>query len=207
MMITVNSLEKKDNSSLYIVIINEKKYLLDEEVVLKYRLFKNSIVEDDIINEIIEYNDYINYYNKALDYSIKYNKPSKMIYNYLIDKGCSDEYSKKIIDELINKKILNDKLLCKNQIYYLINSFNGKLLIEKKLFEKGFDKIMYQELLNDLDYELYYSSLIKCVNKNKDKYKKYDKYKAKEKLKSYLIGRGYTFSDLDTINFNSLIEE
>ena len=81
----VISLEKKDNSSSYIVTIDNEKYLLDEEVVLKYSLFPNSIIDEDILSSLIKYNDYMSFYNKALNYSIKYGKPSKMIKKYLID--------------------------------------------------------------------------------------------------------------------------
>ena len=196
----VISLEKKDNSSSYIVTIDNEKYLLDEEVVLKYRLFPNSIIDEDILSSLIKYNDYMSFYNKALNYSIKYGKPSKMIKKYLIDKECSIEYADKIVEELINKKILNDNILCKGQINYLISTYNGILMIKKKLFDKGFPKEVIDKELEELDYDLYYEFLNKFYIKNKDKYNKYDSYIAKMKLKSYLLQRGYTISDINNLD-------
>ncbi len=196
----ISSLERKESSSSYIVIIDNKKYILDEEVVLKYRLFPNNEISDDIIDCLIDYNSYMEYYNKALNYSIKYAKPSKRIIDYLLDKGCNQENALKIVEELMNKKILNDNILCKNQINYLITNYNGILMIKKKLYEKGFSKEVIDKEMEKLDYDLYYEYLNKCYIKNKDKYNKYDSNISKIKLKGYLLQRGYIISDLNNID-------
>ena len=70
----INSLDRIENSSNYKVIIDNEKYILDESVILKYRLFPNTTIDDSIIESLIKYNDYINYYNKALNYTVKYAK-------------------------------------------------------------------------------------------------------------------------------------
>lgn len=196
----ISSLEKKNDSTTYIVTIDNEKYLLDEEVVLKYRLFPKTEIDDSILSSLIKYNDYISFYNKALNYSIKYGKPSNMIKKYLLDRDCNQEYADKIVEELINKKILNDNLLIKNQINYLITNYNGILMIKKKLYEKGFSKELIDKEILELDYDLYYEYLNKCYLKNIDKYKKYDSYTSKLKLKNYLLQRGYRASDLNNIN-------
>ena len=73
-------------------------------------------------------------------------------------------------------------------------------MIKKKLFDKGFTKEVIDNELEELDYDLYYDFLNKFYIKNKDKYNKYDSYMAKMKLKSYLLQRGYTISDINNLD-------
>lgn len=197
----INSLDKIANTSNYIVVIENEKYILDEAVVLKYRLFPNTNVDTEVISSLIKYNDYINYYNKALSYTVKYAKPSKAINDYLLSKSCPTEYIPLIIKELMDKKILNDESLCKSYINYLISNLNGRLMISKKLYEKGFSKDLIREALEEMDINLYNEALLKCYEKNKSKYNKYDSYTSKQKLKNYLLSRGYTINDLSIISF------
>ena len=197
----INSLDRIENSSNYKVIIDNEKYILDESVILKYRLFPNTTIDDSIIESLIKYNDYINYYNKALNYTVKYAKPSKAISDYLLSKACPNNYIPLIIKDLQDKKILNDDILCRSYISYLITNYNGRLMISKKLYEKGFTKEVINNSMEAIDINLYNEALMKCYNKHKNKYNKYDSYIAKQKLKNYLLSRGYTINDISIIEF------
>ena len=136
----------------------------------------------------------------ALAYAIRYGKSSSSVTEYLLEKGLSINDSKKIVLELINKKIINDNELIVSITSSLIRSGNGILLIKNKLYEKGFSKELIDYAISEIDIDEYNNALIKLYNKIKDKYQKFDEKIRKYKIKNYLLSRGYLLDDLDILN-------
>ena len=81
-----------------------------------------------------------------------------------------------------------------------IKDKNGILLIKEKLKDKGFKNEIIEEVLNEIDYDSYFDSLNSLYNKIKNKYDKFDDYLRVNKIKAYLLSRGYTFSDISELN-------
>ena len=73
-------------------------------------------------------------------------------------------------------------------------------MIKYKLFQKGFDEKLINEKLNNIDMELYLDTLAELYKKCQKKYDKYDEYTKIHKIKDYLISRGYTISDVDSLD-------
>ena len=97
-----------------------------------------------------------------------------------------------------NKRIgiVNDIAIIDSLISSLSRKGNGKLLIKEKLYQKGFSKTDIDERLSLMDVSEYKDGLIKLYHKVEAKYDKYDSYIKNEKLKSYLLRRGYTYSEI-----------
>lgn len=195
----VDSLSLNKDGS-YTIIINDKSYTFDEEVIIKYRLVKGKEITEDILEKAINSNDLMKYYNKALSYSIKYGKSQYEVYEYLLDKGLSNIEANQIISDLINAKAIDDSRLIKAMINTLVYKQNGRLMIEHKLYEHKFSKDLINKELNEINYDSYFEALNKLYNKVKDKYKD-EEYIRIQKIKKYLLSRGYTYSDIETINF------
>lgn len=194
----VNDLKKYKNND-YLVIIDNNEYILDEEIILEYRLVKNKEIENSFLSEILEKNNISKLYKRALDYCLKYNKNKAQIYDYLIDKGANNVEAAYIIEKLISIKAINDNSLVNNLVSYLIKKGNGKLLIEKKLYEKQFSKDLIDDTLNNIDYDEYLNQLNNLYLKIKDKYIDDNSYIRINKIKKYLLSRGYTYSDINMI--------
>lgn len=194
----VTDLKKYKNND-YIVIIDNDEYILDEEIIIEYRLVKNKEIDSNLLLEIKEKNNISKLYKRTLDYSLKYNKNKAQIYDYLISKGANNKEAAYIIEKLTNIKAINDNSLINNLITSLIKKGNGKLLIEKKLYEKQFSKELIDEALNNLDYEEYINQLSNLYEKIKNKYDDEKSYIRINKIKKYLLSRGYTYSDLDNL--------
>lgn len=194
----VTDLKKYKNND-YIVIIDNNEYILDEEIIIEYRLVKNKEIDSNLLLEIKEKNNISKLYKRALDYSLKYNKNKAQIYDYLISKGANNKEAVYIIEKLTNIKAINDNSLINNLITSLIKKGNGKLLIEKKLYEKQFSKELIDEAINNLDYEEYINQLSNLYEKIKNKYDDEKSYIRINKIKKYLLSRGYTYTDLDNL--------
>lgn len=198
--IIVKEIKKSKKNHYYDLIIDDNKYLFSEEIVLKYRLVKGKEISDEILKLAISDNSFSKYYDMALNYSIRYGKSSNAIRSYLIEKGLSNDDSMKIVNQLIIKKIIDDKKLILSITSALVKNCNGVLLIKNKLYEKEFSNELIELAISSIDIEEYNNSLIRLYNKVKAKYQKYDDKIRKYKIKNYLLSRGYLSYDLDILD-------
>jgi len=190
---------KKDKKG-YLVTIDNKDYIIDEEIVIKYRLVKNKELEDNLLNKILHDNNMIIYYKKALNYSLKYNKNSAAIYDYLNKFEINNRDIAEIIDNLIKIHVLDDEKLILNTLDILVRKGNGKLLIKEKLYNLKYREELITLALNKINYDDYFKALKKLYDKALIKYdKETDSYIKNMKIKKYLYQRGYSLDDINTI--------
>ncbi len=190
---------KKDKKG-YLVTIDNKDYIIDEEIVIKYRLVKNKELEDNLLNKILHDNNMIIYYKKALNYSLKYNKNSAAIYDYLNKFEINNRDIAEIIDNLIKIHVLDDEKLILNTLDTLVRKGNGKLLIKEKLYNLKYREELINLALTKINYDDYFASLKKLYDKALIKYdKETDSYIKNMKIKKYLYQRGYSLDDINTI--------
>lgn len=194
----VNDLKAYKN--YYLVIIDNKEYKFSEDTIVNFRLVKGKELSKDTLKKALQSEDLNYFYNKALQYQIRYMKGRAEIFNYLISKGVSINNANIILNKLEDTKILDDKMVASSLTRSYIKDKNGILLIKEKLKAKGFKNEIIEEVLNEIDYDSYFDSLNNLYNKIKNKYDKFDDYIRVNKIKAYLLSRGYTFSDISELN-------
>ena len=194
----VNDLKAYKN--YYLVIIDNKEYKFSEDTIVNFRLVKGKELSKDTLKKALQSEDLNYFYNKALQYQIRYMKGRAEIFNYLISKGVSINNANIILNKLEDTKILDDKMVASSLTRSYIKGKNGILLIKEKLKDKGFKNEIIEEVLNEIDYDSYFDSLNNLYNKIKNKYDKFDDYIRVNKIKAYLLSRGYTFSDISELN-------
>ncbi len=194
----VNSLEKE--KKLYKVTIDNKDYLFDEEIIVKYRLVKGKELEDDLIDKIIYDNNLIIYYKKALDYSLKYNKNSAAIYDYLAKFDLKNNEIADIISKLKEIKIIDDEKLILNTLDTLVRKGNGKLLIINKLYNLKYNEKLIDFAITKINYDEYFKALKKLYDKALIKYQdELNDFVKESKIKRYLYQRGYSLDDIESV--------
>ncbi len=194
----VKSLKRLANNK-YKVLIDNEEYKFNENIIVNYRLVKGKEVTRDILNLAIKENDYDSLYLKTEKYVITYNKSEREIIRYLKNKNATPDTINKIILKLKKNKLIDDSNLINDLINSLIKKFNGIKMIEAKLHQKGFDDDLIKSSLSVIDYDYYCNILEILYNKIRNKYDKYDNYTRINKIKSYLLQRGYTYSDIQTL--------
>ena len=194
----VNDLKAYKN--YYLVIIDNKEYKFSEDTIVNIRLVKGKELSKDTLKKALQSEDLNYFYNKALQYQIRYMKGRAEIFNYLISKGVSINNANIILNKLEDTKILDDKMVASSLTRSYNKDKNGILLIKEKLKDKGFKNEIIEEVLNEIDYDSYFDSLNNLYNKIKNKYDKFDDYIRVNKIKAYLLSRGYTFSDISELN-------
>ncbi len=198
-MIVTNLKKLKNNN--YLVTIDDEDYKFDEEIILNYRLVKGKELDEKTLKDAIIKNNIALYYNKALNYVVKYQKGSNEIYDYLKKYELDDKDIYFIINKLKSIKLIDDNKLINNLVSSLVRNANGINMIREKLYQKKFNSSLIDEALKAIDYDEYYEALNKLVIKSKEKYKKEENdYKRLIKIKNYLLQRGYTYSDIENID-------
>ena len=178
----------------YKVTLGDEAILVTEETVLKFRLFNSK--ELDNLDEIKKYDLFENYKNKAISYQVRYAKNSKEVISYLLDKDLDFEEASLIVEDLTNKKILNDQIIANNVASSLARNSNGLLMIKMKLKNRQFDDNIIDIAIDNIsedDYNLGLEKIIKKVNNKYDKLN--DDYLKRNKIKEYLYRHGYVGID------------
>ena len=178
----------------YKVTLGDESILVTEETVLKFRLFNSKELEN--LDEIKKYDLFENYKNKAISYQVRYAKNSKEVISYLLDKDLDYEEASLIVEDLINKKILNDQIIANNVASSLARNSNGLLMIKMKLKNRQFDDNIIDIAIDNISEDDYNLGLEKIIKKANNKYDKLnDDYLKKNKIKEYLYRHGYVGID------------
>ncbi len=197
-MIIKSIKEKNKNNS--ILVIDDKEYILSTDIVVEYFLFKGKEINIDTLNEIISLNDEYLMFNKMKNYLLRYQANEKKIRMKLIDNNISFNSTNNIIERLKKIGLLNDDKFIDSFISSLIRKGNGENLIRQKLFDKGFENNLISLKLKDIRCDEYYEALNKMYNKALKNYKEDEGYQKVQKVKKYLLSRGYTYQDINDIS-------
>ena len=190
----------KKNKNKYVVTVDNTDYTFSENIIVKYRLVKGKEIDNQTLKSAISENDYDSLYLKAERYAINYRKSEKEIVRYLKNKECDNQTIQKIVSKLRSLKLIDDSSLVIDLANSLVKKYNGKKMIEAKLKEKGINDELIDMALANIDYDLYINYLEKLYLKVKDKYNKFDDdYIRINKIKAYLISRGYSYNDIALI--------
>lgn len=180
----------------YKITLGDESIIVSEETVLKFKLVNPK--ELDSLDEIKQFDLLESFKNKAISYQVRYNKNSKEVIDYLIEKGLDYDESKQIVDDLIQMKLINDKLIANNLASSLARTSNGILMIKMKLANRKFDSSVIDEAINQISEEDYNYGLNKILIKAKDKYSKIEEtYIRRNKIKEYLYRHGYINIDIN----------
>ena len=180
----------------YKITLGDESVLVTEETVLKFKLVNPKELPN--LDEIKKYDLFETYKNKAISYQVRYAKNSKEVISYLLDKDLDLEEATLIVEDLINKKILNDQLIANNVASSLARNSNGLLMIKMKLKNRQFDDEIITIAIDNISEDDYNLGLDKIITKANNKYSKLeDSYIRKNKIQEYLYRHGYVGIDIE----------
>ncbi len=181
----------KNKNGLYDVLIDDEILTVDEEIVLKYRLFKNN--EIDVKDfDLIRHDDFVyKISNKMLEYRLKYNKSINEIKRHFLSKEIDENIVCQAIELLISKKLINDQELALMICTSLARNSNGYYLIKEKLKQRLFNDNIINYALENLKIEDINYGKEKLVIKLEKKYLKEEDKIKKYKIKKQLYNHGY----------------
>lgn len=191
-----NIIRKKNES---IIIFNDEKIALNNKTIEEFNLFNNKTINNETLIKIKQFNEFIN----GLDYSLKlinkYVYTRKNLINKLakrnINKNCID----KIMEYLINNKLINDEEFAKEYFLEQINKFKGPYYIKNKLIEKGIDSSLINDLIDNYDKKIIEDLLNKKITILVKKYHNKKCSNIKNKVISNCLSNGYSITDINKV--------
>jgi SOS response regulatory protein OraA/RecX len=177
---------------------NDASYKFHESVIIKYGFLRKKIeVDEEKLACALKDNEYY----LALDKGVKYLMVPHAIYEakMYLSKYFDNEIVSKVLEKLLELKLLNDKEYAKYYTQIGIKKLYGPNKIIDDLITLKVLKEYILEALDEYDKETELINCLKVLDKYIPTLKKSSKSLGKKKLANYLINKGFS-NDIITIS-------
>lgn len=198
-MQVVNINYSKSKEVFEVVFEDETKLLLNYNIFEKYKV---SVDMDFSENEILEmkyFSDIERAKSRAINYISGKLKTKYEVRLKLKENGFAEDVIDEVLDILEKEEYLNDKVYCEIFIEdkKKLNGY-GKNKIKSLLIQKGISKNIFEDFLNEFEYDEEFDNALKMgIKKQELLSNEEDNFKKKQKIINYLTYRGFGF---DVIN-------
>lgn len=198
----------KDKNNVYKVYIDSECYKLYDDVISKYGLLFKSEIDNQLLDEILTYNNHLDSYYLSIKYITKKLRSKKEIEEYLIKKEFNKDIIKETINKLIENKFINDEIYLKCFINDQINlTNNGPYKIIKLLLKLGLDNDLINDSLNKISDDVWLDKINTYIDKKIKMNHSSSKYMLQVKIKNDLINLGYDKEMIVSILSNKDIDD
>lgn len=185
----ISTIKKIDKG--YEVSIDEKTYLLDEETILKYRLYSGKEVKEEEVELFIKDSGIEQIKKKALAYQMRYLKSSRETMEYLIKKEIDASLAQEAISSLIEQGLIRDIQIAGAMAASYARGSNGPRMIRQKLILHQFSENVIETALKNISKEDIEEGKEKLLKKSQKKLVKYSDFEKRQRLKQIFYQRGY----------------
>ena len=174
---------KKNNNKYTIILSDNSSLSFYSDTLIKYNLLKPREISDKELEKIINYNNFIEAYNKSLKY-ISFKVRTK---KEIKDKLC--DYNKNIVNDVIKKLdelgFLDERKYVEAFVNDEINlGNNGPFYIKSRLEKLNLDSNLIDEVISNVDDEVWLEKVRKMVDKKININRKLSKERLLLKIKN-----------------------
>ena len=191
----------KSKEVFEVVFEDETKLLLNYNIFEKYKVSVDMDFSETEIQEMKYFSDVERAKSRAINYISGKLKTKYEVRLKLKEK----DFTEDIIDEVINilekEEYLNDRLYCEVFIEdkKQLNGY-GKNKIKSLLIQKGVSKSVFEDFLDEFEYEEEFDNALKMgIKKLNLLSNEEDIFKKKQKLINYLAYRGFSFDCINDV--------
>lgn len=185
----VTTIKKMDKG--YEVCIDEKTYLLEEETILKYRLYSGKEVKEEEVELFIKDSGIEQIKKRALAYQMRYLKSSRETLEYLIRKEIDASLAHQAISSLVEQGLLRDEQLAGAMASSYARASNGPRMIRQKLILHQFSEDVIDMALKNISKDDIEEGKNKLLKKAQKKLEKYSDFEKRQKLRQIFYQHGY----------------
>lgn len=193
----VTSIVKKDSKNVVVHFDNDEVLFLPADIFFKSGLKKNDEVSDDRFSFLVKENKLFHIKQRAFGYLSRRQHSTSEIRIKLRQKGYETELITEILEDLLKNNYLHDLEFAK---LYTEEKKKTKLWgrnkIKSELIKKGLKSDIIKEVMSEyLNEDIEYDNALITARKkyNLLKPRVADKKSLKQKLISFLNGRGYNY--------------
>ena len=198
-MQVVNINYSKSKEVFEVVFEDETKLLLNYNIFEKYKVSVDMDFSEDEILEMKYFSDIERAKSRAINYISGKLKTKYEVRLKLKENGFAEDVIDEVLDILEKEEYLNDKVYCEIFIEdkKKLNGY-GKNKIKSLLIQKGISKNIFEDFLNEFEYDEEFDNALKMgIKKLELLSNEEDNFKKKQKIINYFTYRGFGF---DVIN-------
>jgi len=170
---------------------NQEKFILPPLVFSNYQLSSSQDISEDLYYDLKKQSDKFKAKQKGLDFLARKDRSVAEVKKYLKRINLSDSIIDETLDSFISLGYLNDyDFARKYASYWLRHKVIGELLLKKKLYEKGLQREIIEQVLKEED--VFQINLDEIYSLAQKKYRSLEgKVNKKAKLANFLRQRGF----------------
>jgi len=189
----------RKNDYFDVTLDSGDKYNFHRSSITEHNIKENHLIENKIIHKALDSTERENIKCKIIVLLSFRQRSKKELRDTFVSKGYKVENVVSVIDELEQRKYINDALFTKMMATHLIKEKKlGRYLVEQKLFQHGIDFSVMDPIISSL-YKKYPQSKTIKEFLNKRNISKRDSLKNKMKMINYLKRKGFHFEDINVI--------
>ena len=192
--ITSIEVQKRNLNRVNVYIDEAFAFACDAELIYKEGIKKDSIIDVEIIKEIVKEDEFIKCKNSALRTLEKTYKTEKEVRDKLSEKCFEEDTIKKTMEFLKEYNLLNDEKYTEMYIKDRIRT-QGRNKIKYALIRKGINEDIILDKLSKINLEDENDTAFKLGEKKYNTLikRESDKYKISQKLFRFLLSKGYDY--------------
>jgi regulatory protein len=201
LVITKIEKQRKNSRRISLYIDGEFACGLYEDTLVKYGLRTGDEISKEILNEIINFDEYLYAKKSAFDLLSYRLRSIREIKDKLKAKKISSKTVERTLKHLKDLGLLNDDEFARQLILSNISSRpKGKGVIKQKLYQKGISKQVSEKILNEVFENIDEKKIaIDVFEKYSKKLKTDNNIQKKRKIFSYLARKGFDFDIINEI--------
>lgn len=190
----ISKIQPQKAKGRYNVYINDDfAFGVDEEVLIKFELTKGLHITKEMQKKIENEDSYFKAYQRTLNYLSYSLRSEKQIRDYLV-KHELEHYSDRMVEQLKSLRFIDDLNFAQSFVRSQANvNQKGPRTIEQDLKQKGISEINILTALDEYPYEQQLENAIELADKQWNKTSKSSARESVQKVKRYLLNKGYSF--------------
>ncbi|WP_018247568.1 RecX family transcriptional regulator [Orenia marismortui] len=198
----ITKIEAQKNNQGRCSIFLDGQFLVgvDAEIVYKFNLEKGHKLTEDILEHILDQEDFIQAKKAAFNLLSYRQRSYKEMKDRLAKKGFDEFIIEQVIRILERLDYIDDREFANAWIKDRITRRYGPWVIKMQLKEKGVkQRIIEEELDREYNSDLQYKIAQKLAAKKVKRYRKLDDWKKRGKLSKFLQRKGFSFDIINLV--------
>ena len=161
----INSIQLKTGNK-YLLVIDNKKYILYDDVIIKYQLYNKKEIDESLLKKINEDQNFYTAYYKMISFLSYKQRTEQEVRNKLRSYHLGKKLTDEVIDKLREDNYLNkDRYL--NSFFHdqIVLTLNGPDKIKYDLKKIGYNDDEISNLLDSIEEEEWINRINKIIDK------------------------------------------
>jgi regulatory protein len=200
MKITAIKAQVKNDNRVSIFLDGKYSFSLSLDQLLEEKLKKNEEIDEQRLKVLKKLSDEGKLKQRTIEWVLGRPHSTKEFKDYLFKKQADKELIEAWVEEFTDKKYLDDE---KYALWFAENrrrKNKSDRAITSELYSKGISSSIIQSTINELDSESdSEKSELEALKLLVDKIGGRPRYQDEQKLKSYLISKGFKYQDIKDV--------